>query len=113
MQRSSDTCNTCRVSAVYDARAGGGDATDLLKAALASQLTTPALVALASSCHAFWDGPFSRTQATENEVATQVIADCVEARRAERLRILDDKLGPHGPVVLALGLTATGRACPR
>ena len=77
----------------FDILVDAGDATDILRAGLCPALTTPALAGLAISCHAFWSGPYSRTQATETEPATQVLA--VSRQRPEQPHHAVPPFGAH------------------
>ena len=50
-------------------------------------------MSLVSTCHALWDGPFSRTQSTATEPAKQIGREDVERRRRHRLAVLASKVG--------------------
>ena len=70
----------------------GGSAVDPLQA-LTERLSVVASVNFSSSCHALSDGPFSRTQATTNAPAQQILLNSVETRRMERVSCVASKLG--------------------
>ena len=72
---------------------GAFSAVDSLTALFDRITCTEALVSLVSTCHALWDGPFSRTQSTATEPAKQIGREDVERRRRHRLAVLASKVG--------------------